>query len=129
MMYLSARALAQSEGTRVFLSGLRQNGISLPNGPIFLSPDGLLPAFYREVIQRKPEEFKIACLEDIKFLFPEDWNPFYAGFGNRHSDQLAYHTIGIDDSRIFTINPKVSPLTISLVPCGGNFLNFFGILV
>ena len=37
----------------------------------------------REVIEKKPEEFKIACLRDIQSLFPSSRNPLYAGFGNR----------------------------------------------
>lgn len=40
--------------------------------------------FFREVIERKPEEFKIACLSDFKALFPTK-QPFYAGFGNRET--------------------------------------------
>lgn len=40
--------------------------------------------FFREVIERKPEEFKISCLKDIQTLFPSIMgNPFYAGFGNK----------------------------------------------
>ena len=39
--------------------------------------------FPREVIERKPEEFKISCLRDIQALFPPSRNPFYAGFGNK----------------------------------------------
>lgn len=39
--------------------------------------------FFREVIEKKPEEFKIACLRDIQSLFPTNRNPFYAGFGNK----------------------------------------------
>ncbi len=35
------------------------------------------------MILRRPHEFKIATLQDIRALFPADWNPFYAGFGNR----------------------------------------------
>nr|CAD7431023.1 unnamed protein product [Timema monikensis] len=38
-----------------------------------------------EVIEKKPEEFKIPCLKDIKALFPNDINPFYAGYGNKGS--------------------------------------------
>ena len=41
--------------------------------------------FHREVIEKKPEEFKIACLKEIRSLFPEDYDPFYAGFGNKHT--------------------------------------------
>ena len=43
-----------------------------------------------EVIMRKPEVFKMACLRDIQRLFGESArNPFYAGFGNRITDALA----------------------------------------
>lgn len=59
------------------------------------------------VIRRAPHEFKIACLEDIKALFPPDYNPFYAGFGNRDTDELSYRKIGIAKGKIFIINPKV----------------------
>ena len=41
----------------------------LPDGPVIMSPDGLIPSFKREVIYKKPEVFKIACLRDIKHLF------------------------------------------------------------
>lgn len=88
------------------------------------------------VVRRAPHEFKIACLEvnnnkvqvqillvgirsfsyyicvnlilqDIKKLFPQDYNPFYAGFGNRDTDELSYRKIGIPKGKIFIINPKV----------------------
>ena len=35
------------------------------------------------MIERKPEEFKIAALSDVKKLFPK--NPFFSGFGNRET--------------------------------------------
>jgi phosphatidate phosphatase LPIN len=37
---------------------------------------------FREVIAKKPEDFKIECLKNIASLYPGK-NPFYAGFGNR----------------------------------------------
>jgi phosphatidate phosphatase LPIN len=43
--------------------------------------------FFREVIAKKPEDFKIECLKNIASLFP-DKNPFYAGFGNRINVRL-----------------------------------------
>lgn len=46
-------------------------------------------------------------LQDIKALFPPDYNPFYAGFGNRDTDELSYRKIGIPKGKIFIINPKV----------------------
>ena len=57
-------------------------------------------------MQRRPHEFKIACLEDIRALFPPEWNPFYAGFGNRDTDVVSYREVGVPPGRTFIINPK-----------------------
>lgn len=81
MLYLSARAIGQAENTREYLKSVKQGELCLPDGPLLLSPTSLLSAFHREVIEKKPEEFKINCLKDIQALFPS--NPFYAGFGNK----------------------------------------------
>lgn len=35
------------------------------------------------MIEKKPEKFKIECLNDIKNLFAPSKQPFYAAFGNR----------------------------------------------
>ncbi|XVE55918.1 hypothetical protein DITRI_Ditri03aG0195700 [Diplodiscus trichospermus] len=106
LLFLSARSISQAYHTRQFLVNLKQDGKALPDGPIVISPDGLFPSLYREVIRRAPHEFKIACLEDIKALFPSDCNPFYAGFGNRDTDEISYLKVGIPKGKIFIINPK-----------------------
>jgi phosphatidate phosphatase PAH1 len=80
---------------------------------MLLSPDRLLAAFTREVIHRRPEEFKIACLkardcvdvhvrraltsspQDIASLFEPNMSPFFAGFGNRETDAISYQSVGI----------------------------------
>ncbi|KAG1682683.1 Phosphatidate phosphatase LPIN2 [Nymphon striatum] len=104
-LYLSARAIGQAPGTRSYLKNMRQGDLSLPEGPLLLSPTSLLTAFHTEVIVKNPEEFKKQCLSDIANLFPHK-NPFYAGFGNKVNDTWAYAAVGIPISRIFTINPK-----------------------
>lgn len=106
LLFLSARAISQASLTRQFLFNLKQDGKALPDGPVVISPDGLFPSLFREVIRRAPHEFKIACLEDIKALFPCDCNPFYAGFGNRDTDEISYLKVGIPKGKIFIINPK-----------------------
>lgn len=106
LLFLSARAISQAHLTRQFLFNLKQDGKALPDGPVVISPDGLFPSLYREVIRRAPHEFKISCLEAIKALFPPDTNPFYAGFGNRDTDELSYLKVGIPIGKIFIINPK-----------------------
>ncbi|KAG5355846.1 Nuclear elongation and deformation protein 1 [Yarrowia sp. B02] len=107
IMYLTARSVGQADATRAYLGGVDQFGFKLPPGPVILSPDRTLAALKREVILKKPEVFKMACLRDIKSLFGETedaTNPFYAGFGNRITDALSYRSVGVPSSRIFTIN-------------------------
>jgi phosphatidate phosphatase LPIN len=106
IMYLTARSVGQADSTRGYLRSIEQNGgINLPHGPVILSPDRTMAAFRREVILKKPEVFKMACLKDLKNLYNRIERPFYAGFGNRITDALSYRSVGIPSSRIFTINP------------------------
>ncbi|XP_034479387.1 phosphatidate phosphatase LPIN3 isoform X3 [Drosophila innubila] len=105
LLYLSARAIGQSRVTREYLRSIRQGNVMLPDGPLLLNPTSLISAFHREVIEKKPEQFKIACLSDIRDLFPKR-DPFYAGYGNRINDVWAYRAVGIPIMRIFTINTK-----------------------
>lgn len=114
-IYLSARAIGQAHSTRQYLKSIKQFGQhELPDGPLLLSPSSLISAFHKEVIERKPEEFKISCLKDIADLFP-DRNPFYAGYGNRLNDVWAYQAVGVPMSRIFTVNHK-GELTLEKKP-------------
>ncbi|KAH7700058.1 lipin 3 [Aphelenchoides avenae] len=104
MVYLSSRAIGQSHYTKTYLQSIAQGSKMLPDGPVLLSPTSVLMAFRKEVIERKPEEFKIACLTDLKALFPVR-QPFYAGFGNRETDVKSYLAVGIPAERILIINP------------------------
>uniref|UniRef100_A0A2R9AMA3 phosphatidate phosphatase n=1 Tax=Pan paniscus TaxID=9597 RepID=A0A2R9AMA3_PANPA len=60
----------------------------------------------QEVIEKKPEKFKVQCLTDIKNLFFPNTEPFYAAFGNRPADVYSYKQVGVSLNRIFTVNPK-----------------------
>lgn len=94
MLYLTSRAIGQADTTREYLKGIKQNGFQLPDGPVIMSPDRLMTSLHRcvplvlefmetstrteaapsmrsEVIMRKPEVFKMACLRDIARLFGE----------------------------------------------------------
>ncbi|XP_056377625.1 phosphatidate phosphatase LPIN2 isoform X2 [Hyla sarda] len=105
-LYCSARAIGMADMTRGYLHWVNDKGTILPRGPLMLSPSSLFSAFHREVIEKKPEKFKIACLNDIKNLFGPHQQPFYAAFGNRPNDVFAYMKVGVQDCRIFTVNPK-----------------------
>ncbi|KAF8580581.1 LNS2-domain-containing protein [Ramaria rubella] len=105
IMYLTSRAIGQADSTRDYLKGINQNNYQLPEGPVIMSPDRLLTSLHREVIMRKPELFKMACLRDIQRLFgPSTHNAFYAGFGNRITDALSYRSVNVPSGRIFTID-------------------------
>uniref|UniRef100_A0A671MG82 phosphatidate phosphatase n=1 Tax=Sinocyclocheilus anshuiensis TaxID=1608454 RepID=A0A671MG82_9TELE len=102
----AARAIGMADMTRRYLQWVNDRGIILPRGPLMLSPSSLFSAFHREVIEKKPEVFKIECLTDIKNLFLPNKHPFYAAFGNRPNDVFAYKEVGVPLCRIFTVNPK-----------------------
>ena len=106
ILYLTARAICQSELTRDYLETLFQEKQGLPPGPIIMSPDGLFSSFKREVIDKNPQILKITTLTEIRTLFPKKVCPFYAGFGNRENDAVAYRSVGIDMGKIFIINTK-----------------------
>ncbi|XP_051723085.1 phosphatidate phosphatase LPIN1 isoform X1 [Ctenopharyngodon idella] len=105
-MYCSARAIGMADMTRGYLHWVNERGTMLPMGPVLLSPSSLFSAFHREVIEKKPEKFKIECLTDIKNLFNPNTEPFYAAFGNRATDVYSYKEVGVPLNRIFTVNPK-----------------------
>uniref|UniRef100_M3ZIY7 phosphatidate phosphatase n=1 Tax=Xiphophorus maculatus TaxID=8083 RepID=M3ZIY7_XIPMA len=105
-LYCSARAIGMADMTRGYLHWVNDSGTLLPQGPLMLSPSSLFSAFHREVIEKKPEKFKIECLTDIKNLFHPNTQPFYAAFGNRENDVFAYKQVGVPACRIFTVNPK-----------------------
>uniref|UniRef100_A0A3B4YI79 phosphatidate phosphatase n=1 Tax=Seriola lalandi dorsalis TaxID=1841481 RepID=A0A3B4YI79_SERLL len=105
-LYCSARAIGMADMTRGYLHWVNDRGTLLPQGPLMLSPSSLFSAFHREIIEKKPEKFKIECLTDIKNLFFPNTHPFYAAFGNRASDVFAYKQVGVPVCRIFTVNPK-----------------------
>jgi len=103
MAYLSARAIGQAGATKEYINWLKQDELYLPKGPLFLNPKSLMRTFNQEVITRTPEVFKIECLKHIQECFSGN-NPFYAGYGNRPNDVVAYQEVGIPMSRIYIIN-------------------------
>uniref|UniRef100_A0A7N6AR49 phosphatidate phosphatase n=1 Tax=Anabas testudineus TaxID=64144 RepID=A0A7N6AR49_ANATE len=105
-LYCSARAIGMAAITKNYLQWVNDKGIVLPKGPVLLAPSSLFSALHREVIEKKPEVFKVACLGDIRDLFNPQRQPFYAAFGNRTNDSYAYKQVGVPDTRIFTVNPK-----------------------
>ncbi|KAJ2983251.1 hypothetical protein NUW58_g6282 [Xylaria curta] len=104
IMYLTSRSVGQSDTTRAYLNGIVQDSYRLPKGPTILSPDRTMAALRREIYLRKPHVFKMATLRDIRSLYGPENHCFYAGFGNRLTDQISYRTVDVPRNRIFTIN-------------------------
>lgn len=93
IMYLTARSAGQADSTRSYLRSIQQNGNRLPPGPVILSPDRTMAALRREVILKKPEVFKIACLNDIRSLY------FKAPQKSARKDSKA--AVGADEKEVF----------------------------
>ncbi|KEY65116.1 hypothetical protein S7711_04206 [Stachybotrys chartarum IBT 7711] len=104
IMYLTSRSVGQADTTRTYVYNIVQDGYRMPHGPTILSPDRTMAALRREIYLRKPQVFKMATLRDIRNLYGPNETPFYAGFGNRLTDQISYRTVDVPRSRIFTIN-------------------------
>lgn len=104
IMYLTSRSVGQADTTRTYLANIVQEGCRMPAGPTILSPDRTMAALRREIYLRQPQVFKMATLRDIRNLYGPNGGPFYAGFGNRLTDQISYRTVDVPRNRIFTIN-------------------------
>lgn len=126
IMYLTSRSVGQADTTRTYLNNVVQEASRLPAGPTILSPDRTMAALRREVYLRQPQVFKMATLRDISNLYGPDKNPFYAGFGNRLTDQISYRTVDIPRTRIFTINAN-SEVSLDLLTLGNLKMSYVNI--
>jgi len=99
-LYLSSRPIGEAPLTRKTLQMIEQDGFKLPDGPLITCPDRMIPAITREVVLRKPHEFKIPTLQAICDLFTPYPQPFVFGFGNRKTDVMSYTRIGLPEDKI-----------------------------
>ena len=100
---LSAEALAAAHGTW-----------TLPDGPVFTAPEGLLSALKHELAKQAHTQ-KMASLVNVQRAYRDVaaatangrvlQNPLCAGFGNRMGDVKAYTAVGIAPARQFMVNP------------------------
>ena len=104
VLYLSSRSVAMSTRTKKYLTGIKQDSCTLPDGPIVMSSHGILASLTLEVIRRKPQQFKIPVLLSIQKLFPASRKPFYAAYGNRDTDIISYISAGIKVMNVYIIN-------------------------
>ena len=121
MLYVTARTMYMQSSTKNSLSSINQDGFLMPIGPIMMNNNGYVDSIKTEIIDKAPQEFKIECLFNILKLFPPDVDPYYAGIGNKPSDQFAYEKVGINPSKIYIINEK-GEISRDNSKCKTNFL-------
>lgn len=122
ILYVTARTMYMQSSTKNSLNNIKQDGFSMPVGPMMMNESGYVDAIKTEIIDKVPQEFKIECLLNLLKLFPSDVEPFYAGFGNKSSDKIAYEKIGIDPGKIYIINEKGEVSKNFKTKCKTNFL-------
>ena len=110
LIYLTARGIGQCAATRKYLF----NDLNVPYGAVLCSPSTLRAALYREVVQKRPQQFKIPTLSAVQWAFGGDdgvdgvdgkgtASPFVAGFGNRDTDAISYAAVGVPVDSTFII--------------------------
>ena len=105
LLYLTARGIGQTQSTRNYLF----SELCVPNGAVICSPSTTRAALYREVIQKRPQDFKIPTLAMIVRAFNDSDSdsdsvcPFVGGFGNRVTDAETYGYFGVGKEKVFLI--------------------------
>lgn len=86
-----------------------------------MAPFPAPPLLPREVIEKKPEVFKIACLSDIQQLFLPHGQPFYAAFGNRPNVSMSSPLLRAEPPppHFSAHQPVLSPTGYHGLPTGG----------
>lgn len=104
MVYLTARSMAQDSDTRDYLFQDLQNqdGYSLPQGPVFMSPKTFAQALVDAMTD--PSIVKTDALVNILRLFDVRQDAIVGAYGNRNSDTEAYMGAGIRPNIIYMIN-------------------------
>jgi phosphatidate phosphatase PAH1 len=105
ILYLTSRSVNQIESTTKLIQNMQQGGLGLPIGPLILSNSGMFRSLVRELANLS-KVFKESVLQEILQLFPANIQPFWAGFGNRTGDAIAYLRSGVEENRIFIFCSK-----------------------
>ncbi|CAI5727432.1 unnamed protein product [Peronospora farinosa] len=105
VVYVTSHGISQAKLHQI----LRQNSagdaedITLPMGPVLLSPDRLLASDSNEITDT--QGLMIAALDGLRSLFPRCVNPFYAAFGITQADSVVFKQVGVFSGKVFIIDP------------------------
>ncbi|TMW64655.1 hypothetical protein Poli38472_011535 [Pythium oligandrum] len=102
IVYLTGRGLSQADLIHDMLRSSDKSKLSLPNGPVLLSPERLLETSPDD--QAVTKDFKVDALNGIRALFPTDVNPFYAAFGKTYADSAVFTQAGVFPGKVFLVD-------------------------
>ena len=68
-LYLTARPIGMADTTRDYISGVSQEKLKLPDGPVIMSPDRAMKSIKREVIFRKPYVLRSYIISNNLYRF------------------------------------------------------------
>merc|ERR1712107_739377 len=69
-MFLTNRAIGQSEITSNYIRSLKEGSYKMPHGPVLLQFESVLGALETELLNGQPEVNRIAALSRVRGLFP-----------------------------------------------------------
>ena len=124
LLFVTSRPVDIMFETRRFLLEVGEADKTLPESPLFMNPDPVMEAFYREVIMRNSAGMKASLLANVSDTFNRAGRnscPFILGFGNRKSDADAYSKSGILPEYIFIIDTSS---TLTAVEGGASFQTY-----
>lgn len=111
LLYLTARPIAMAYSTRKFLADVRQDGHSLPEGPL-IGYMGTLAGVLKMEMDMSAKVYKYDSLKSC-LLTPyneigikNSASYLWGGIGNSIADEQAYRNAGIPTCRIFIIDKK-----------------------
>jgi hypothetical protein len=109
ILYLTARPMVHRSMTMEFLRGSKSDkGLSMPEGPLLMSRDGISRALYKEVILKDSVRTKSEILLNIVDVYKSVGDtricPFVLGIGNKENDAMAYNSCGLSNDRILLID-------------------------
>jgi len=100
-VYLTARPMSLSQKTREYLFQNSMGSVSVPKGPLFVSPKVTSQAVLAPGSQH---EDKTKAIRSLANLFDERQDAIVGAYGNKNSDVEAYMDAGIRPDRIYLIN-------------------------
>ncbi|CAI5743792.1 unnamed protein product [Peronospora destructor] len=105
VVYVTCHGIFQANLHQILLhnSAGDDGDITLPMGPVLLSPDRLLASGSSEITDT--QVFKISVLDGLRSLFPRCVNPFYAAFGITEADSAVFMQVGVFIGKVFIVNP------------------------